>query len=523
MEQRNSAVLEKKVKPSEIILPSDLAYLSAQEFTSKLNGEHKKQIGQYFTPPTIAKFMAGLSEIDSEKESISILDPGCGVLVLSSALIEKLSTSEGLKTIHLLTYDIDPSLNDPISRISKYLGEWLANRGIIFLHNHCVRDFVLEYQEYVDIENESFDYIIANPPYFKLPKDDLRSKLGKASGLNQSNIYSLFLLISINLLKEDGKLICITPRSFTSGRYFRSFRNTLLKKMRLISLHLFRSRKINFEDVLQENVILSAKKSRYNEVPYNISITSSSGASEIVKAEPLTILIGDIVNIGSLDKIIQIPINEENICTIRLFKNWKFNLDSLGFKVSTGPVVSFRKDNFLIGNEDNNLNTAPLFWLDNVNKMSLAYPIYKQTKKQYISICDETISNLIPNRNYIFLRRFSSGDDKSRLIAVPYFRENFPHYNLIGVENKLNYIYKTEGDLEVLESLGLSALLNSSIFDQYFRISNGNTQVGASELNLIPFPSWEVIEEIGQGIHVTDDFSQHNIDSIVAQSIYKKQ
>jgi adenine-specific DNA-methyltransferase len=48
------------------------------------------------------------------------------------------------------------------------------------------------------------------------------------------------------------------------------------------------------------------------------------------------------------------------------------------------------------------------------------------------------------------------------------------------------------------EAVGLSALLNSGLTDRYFRISNGNTQVNATELRALPLPPMTVIRAIGE-------------------------
>ena len=112
--------------------------------------------------------------------------------------------------------------------------------------------------------------------------------------------------------------------------------------------------------------------------------------------------------------------------------------------------------------------------------MILEWPVSKPEKGQYIRIVNESKSVLIPNKNYIFLRRFSSKDDKSRLIAAPYFC-NFIKSEYIGVENKVNYIYRPKGHLDRNEIVGLCALLNSTLFDLFFRIFNGNVNVSATE------------------------------------------
>ena len=121
---------------------------------------------------------------------------------------------------------------------------------------------------------------------------------------------------------------------------------------------------------------------------------------------------------------------------------------------------------------------------------------------------------LIPNKNYILLRRFSSKDDKSRLIAAPYF-SNFITAEYIGVENKVNYIYRPKGHLDRNEIFGLCALLNSPLFDSFFRIFNGNVNVSATELREIPLPELEAIKEIGNEIILSNDFSVENTNKIV--------
>ena len=94
---------------------------------------------------------------------------------------------------------------------------------------------------------------------------------------------------------------------------------------------------------------------------------------------------------------------------------------------------------------------------------------------------------------------------------------NITQSEYIGVENHLNYIYRPKGNLERNEILGLAALLNSNLFDVYFRTFNGNINVSASELRVMHFPPLEDIKQIGNQIILTNNFYQSNIDKIVNQ------
>ena len=70
------------------------------------------------------------------------------------------------------------------------------------------------------------------------------------------------MAIAAHLLAKNGELIFITPRSYTAGPYFRLFREHFFSHVEPSFIHLFGSRDKAFEkdDVLQENIILKAKR-----------------------------------------------------------------------------------------------------------------------------------------------------------------------------------------------------------------------------------------------------------------------
>lgn len=63
--------------------------------------------------------------------------------------------------------------------------------------------------------------------------------------------------------------------------------------------------------------------------------------------------------------------------------------------------------------------------------------------------------------------------------------------------------------------IGISSLLNSNIFDTYFRIFNGNINVSATELRVMPMPDIEIIQEIGRKIILNNDYSIEYINKIL--------
>jgi adenine-specific DNA-methyltransferase len=503
-------------------LPSHFANRLGIAYASSVNQEHKKINGQFFTPIEIAVFMASYSEYKGA--SVRILDPGCGTAILSCALIEHLfKSNKGLKSIELVAYEMDAELISSTRQSLNYLQKWgLANDLVItiklytedfIMHNaDCLKD-----SDLFAISIEPFDIVISNPPYFKLSIDDKRTMAAKVVVNGHPNIYSIFMAVSAKLLKENGELIIITPRSYAAGGYFKTFRKYFFNIIDLIKAHLFVSRKDTFgkDNVLQETVIIKGIRKNNSKSNSHVIISSTSGIKDLsaplIKSFPKK----DIIDLHSNEKILYLPTTDFEETVLGIFKSWSGNLAKYNIKISTGPVVAFRTlDHIIESSDDGKEPLAPLYWLHNVKQMVLEWPIVKPGKGQYIKINGKSRSVLIPNKNYILLRRFSSKDDKNRLIAAPYFC-NYIDSDYIGVENKVNYIYRPEGQLERSEIIGLCALLNSNLFDVYFRIFNGNVNVSATELRDMALPPLETIKSIGNCIMLSNDFSVENANSVM--------
>lgn len=515
MENKNS------IQPIENEIPSHFADRLGIAYSSSVDQEHKKKNGQFFTPIEIAELMASYAEYVGN--SARILDPGCGSAVLSCALIEHLiASNQNLKAIELVAYETDVELIPVSGQSLNYLEEWGASRGIRIKTKLYTEDFIIHnsdcFRETGDLFSkpvEQFDIAISNPPYFKLSIDDPRVKVAKAVVNGHPNIYALFMALSAKLLKENGVLIFITPRSYAAGGYFKIFREYFFRIIDLDKVHLFVSRKDTFgrDKVLQETVIIKGIKRRKPEE--RVIISSSGGLRDIKSPAVKTFPKKDIIDLNSTEKILFLPTTDYDEAVLEIFRNWTGNLAKYNIKISTGPVVAFRARDYLREHfENETVQLAPLFWLHNVKQMILEWPIVKPGKEQYITIGEKSKSLLILNKNYILLRRFSSKDDRNRLIAAPYF-SNFINSEYIGVENKVNYIYRPKGHLDRNEVVGICALLNSSLFDAYFRIFNGNVNVSATELREMSLPPFDTIQEIGDTIILSNDFSVENTNRIV--------
>ncbi|NOY59988.1 MAG: N-6 DNA methylase, partial [Calditrichaeota bacterium] len=202
-----------------------IVYQSTQHYLESLNGESRKHNGQFFTPPGIAAFMSELPDYNSE--FLSILDPGAGTGILTASICDKIIKQKKTKRVRIDLFENDerviPFLEKNINLIKIRLKEYDIYSNITLYK----KDFIAENAHLIDeslFANDivpQYDIVISNPPYFKIAKDSYHAKLMSKIVHGQPNIYPFFMALSAMLLKRNGQLIFITPRSYCSGLYFR--------------------------------------------------------------------------------------------------------------------------------------------------------------------------------------------------------------------------------------------------------------------------------------------------------------
>lgn len=502
--------------PASEPTPSLQAWKSFNEYRAAASMDERRELGQFFTPPAVASFMAGLVTLPSQS-ALRILEPGAGTAILAAALCERLPGR--VDSVHVDAYEVHPVLAELCEETLRFTADWLNDRGVCctFEVHRC--DFVIDNASYLtpslfDSVLERYDVAIANPPYFKLLKDDPRSLAAAHIVHGQPNIYSIFMAIMAAFLKEEGTMVTITPRSFTSGDYFRRFREFLFSNVIPEAVHLFGSRKdaFNKDEVLQENVILLARRARPKGDP-EVTLTFSAGVSDLNDRVSRSVPLHDVVDLSSRELSVYFPLSDVDDAVVSFVRSLPETLQGLGLSVSTGPVVAFRALE-LLRDKPNGESEVPLLWLQHIRKMEARWPIDRTNKLQYIVDKPESAYVLVPNRTYVVMRRFSAKEEHRRLVAAPIMKGQFPG-PMIGLENHLNYIHRPKGSIRDDEAIGLAALLNSALVDRYFRISNGNTQVSAVELRQLPLPDANRLLALGQQIRK----GAKDLDRIVADAL----
>jgi adenine-specific DNA-methyltransferase len=191
-------------------------------------------------------------------------------------------------------------------------------------------------------------------------------------------------------------------------------------------------------------------------------------------------------------------------------------LDDLGLTVSTGPVVDFRLKGSLA--DELSGGNVPLIYPHCVKAGGVSPPLRRAADygdarigKKAVAIRDNSESHrwLTPVARFVLIKRFSSKEEKRRLVAGVLDPADFPE-GLIGLENHLNFFHRRRAGLSEALAKGLSRFLNSTAADRYFRQFNGHTQVNASDLRAFRYPDLKSLERLGS--LVLNDEDQGAID-----------
>jgi adenine-specific DNA-methyltransferase len=238
----------------------------------------RKERGHFGTSPAIADFMAGMFSAIPHGP-MRILDPGAGVGTLSAAVCQRILRQHSRRRLSFELFENDPKLIPLLEKTMTLCKRVLGDAGHEMRFVIRVEDFILSNAHeslFQTAPDASFHLAILNPPYFKVRKESAHAQAMMHVVHGQPNIYAFFMAVVANLLRDQGQMVAITPRSYFNGPYFKRFRKWFFDRMTARQIHIFESRTDAFreEEVLQENVILLAEKASG---PKDVLVTSSTG------------------------------------------------------------------------------------------------------------------------------------------------------------------------------------------------------------------------------------------------------
>ncbi|MFN0216087.1 MAG: Eco57I restriction-modification methylase domain-containing protein [Saprospiraceae bacterium] len=223
-----------------------------KEYSKLISLEHRKKYAQFFTPLPIASLMAdwllGYNNLNT------VLEPAFGLGIFSRILLSKKSD------LTIKCFEVDKTI--------------FSNANEIFFDQQNVRIHLEDYM-YNDWDNK-YDGIICNPPYFKFHDYDNKAILHevekrlkiKFNGF--TNLYTLFLIKSINQLNFNGRIAYIIPSEFLNSDYGKLVKSALIKSKILRHIIIVDFEENVFDDALTTScILLCSNDQNYQKIKFS--------------------------------------------------------------------------------------------------------------------------------------------------------------------------------------------------------------------------------------------------------------
>jgi tRNA1(Val) A37 N6-methylase TrmN6 len=393
--------------------------------TKNLSKSEKKDFGIFITPKTIIHklFDSALQYISNENIIINrILEPSCGTCEIINYCDSLYDDVE----IHGVEY------NDKVFNSIKDLN--FKNKVNIVKKNF------MEYNP-----DEEYDFIVGNPPYFVCKKTDIPIKYSEYC-TGRPNIFGLFIIHSLSMLKSGGILAFVIPKSFMNSAYYAVIRNYIKKTCKIIEV-------IDFKE---NNEFIDTDQTTFG------LIIQKKNEETLCEECPFSIKLNDNYIFAS-----------DSLQLKQLFQG-STTIEKMGLKVKTGNIVWNEHKEELTNDDEETI----LIYNANISKdNTLEIKSFKNEEKgQYIKKDGRIDPTLVVNRG--------NGNSAYKLnYAVinkgPYLIEN--HLNEIYSPKKL----KKEEILEIYNKI-INSFKNPKT-QQFIELFLGNNGLSKTELETI-FP-----------------------------------
>ena len=131
----------------------------------------------------------------------------------------------------------------------------------------------------------------------------------------------------------------------------------------------------------------------------------------------------------------------------------------------------------------------------------MLFPIRSKKHHNFIIAKDAEVKKMLlpaSDGDYVVVKRFTTVEEKKRISAAVWSGGQWTEAPAVCFENRVNYFHAHGTGMPPYVASGLAAFLNSSEVDEYFRQFNGSTQVNASDLRYLKYPSVQQLVNLGR-------------------------
>ena len=473
----------------------DASYMIGVLYTTMMPAKDRAALGAYYTPPVLCERLLDMAtEAGVDWRSVRVLDPACGGGAFLSPVTQRMAESledcsprTALKSIQqrLQGFELDP------------FAAWMSQVFVDVTLSDLCREARTRLRSVVRVcnaleqtpEEEGFGLVVGNPPYGRITLTPALREKFRRSLFGHANLYGVFTDLALRFARHGGVIAYVTPTSFLAGEYFKALRGLLGQEAPPASIDFITERKGVFADALQETLLAAYRRGAEPDAGHVHFISlGSDGAIEKTAAGVFSLP-------QSPDQPWLMPRNRCQSALVRRVVRFQHRLADYGYTVSTGPLVWNRHKASLRARAGS--GRYPLIWAESVRSDgTFEFRAEKRHHKPYFEpkAKDHWVVTDFP---CVLLQRTTAKEQRRRLIAAELPASFIAAHGAVVVENHLNMIKPLNGTPKVTPA-ALAALLNSDLVDQVFRCINGSVAVSAYELEALPLPSPENLEEFEQ-------------------------
>ncbi|UWN51260.1 Modification methylase TaqI [Alcanivorax sp. ALC70] len=466
----------------------DAGYLIGSIYTAMLPGGLRSKMGAYYTPPPlVARLLDLAEEAGFDFRNGTAIDPACGGGAFLAPLAVRMVRSFGAVSPDWIIRKLNNNLKGiEIDGFAAWMTHVLTEASVMAVciaAKRRLKNIVVTADALEPRDLGQFDLVIGNPPYGKIKLNELRRKHYARSLYGHANLYGLFTDLAVRLVKENGVIAYLTPTSFLAGQYFKSLREVVATETSPVEFDFVSDRNDVFDDVLQETMLSTYRKSRSDQaVRVSLIVPQGLNAAQISR-------VGE-VKIPRDGGPWLLPRSHEDTELLTKASKKKTRLHDLGYTVSTGQLVWNRHRSQL--ERSLRKNCFPLIWAESVTANGFSFSSERRGHVPYFRL-ENKQGHLLTECECILVQRTTSKEQRRRIIAGLLPQKFIDQYGGAIVENHLNMIIPKGMFGALVKPQTLTAILNSDLIDKVFRCISGSVAVSAYELRELPFPNQEEI------------------------------
>lgn len=478
--------------------PEAAAYAIGQTYTGMLPATYRADRGVYYTPPVLTRRLLDQATAAGVDWSCArVLDPACGggaflapIAHRMLAALPNVNPAILVKNIaaRLRGYEIDP------------FAAWLSQVTLDAVMLPVCRAARQALPVLVTVcdslqrrpPRERYDLVIGNPPYGRVTLSPEQRHGFRRSLFGHANLYGLFTDMALRHARPGGVIAYVTPTSFLAGEYFKNLRALLGREAPPATVDMIAIRKGVFEDVLQETLLATYRRAGPSK-PAQVFEVLPDGDRDLQVTTT-----GNFSLPPDPSEPWLLPRSEQQATLIKRLLSMPDRLAEWGYAVSTGPLVWNRYKSQL--HSRSKAGRYPLIWAEAVTADGRF--MFRAEKKNHEPYFEPGRGDdwLITRKPCVLLQRTTAKEQSRRLIASALPASFLDEHGAVVIENHLNMLRPIVGEPPVSPEV-LAAFLNSGAADRAFRCVSGSVAVSAYELEALPMPSPDDMDELHRLVH----------------------